>query len=223
MESSATVSPANRREGEGLPGQITFRPAQHDENGRICEIMFGEPPQEAVRVCEGVARAMRFCSMQVYQRDLGMGWERTVFAVLDGEPVTVLQAGSQLGGVRVTPGLVWHTIRILGPLRTLRSLPYVSAQRRVNAPAPEGSYHIAELHTHPDYRNRGLGKAALEYAEAQARAEGCATMSLNTTVINPARHLYERHGFEVVEARTDDVYERMTGIPGRCLMVKELA
>ena len=46
---------------------------------------------------------------------------------------------------------------------------------------------------------------------------------LVTTVINPARHLYERQGFEVVETRTDDVYERMTGIPGRNLMVKELA
>ncbi len=202
---------------------ITFRPARPDENERICEIMFSEPPQEAVRVCESVERARRFCYMQVQEPGLDMGWDRTVFAVIDGDPVTVLQAGSQLGGMSITPALVWHTIRILGPLRTIRSLPYVAAQRRVNAPAPEGSYHIGELHTLPDFRNHGLGKAALEYAEAQARAEGCATMSLNTTVINPARHLYERQGFEVVEARTDDVYERMTGIPGRCLMVKELS
>ena len=203
--------------------QITFRPARQDETHRICEIMFGEPPQEAVRVCEGVERAKRFCYMQVSMPELGIGWDRTVFVLQDGEPVTVLQAGSQLGGFGITPGLIWQTIRILGPLRTLRSLPYIAAQRRVNAPAPDGSYHIGELHTHADFRNRGLGKAALEYADAQARKEGCATMSLVTTVINPARHLYERQGFEVVETRTDDVYERMTGIPGRNLMVKELA
>lgn len=201
---------------------ITFRRARHDETERIAEIMFGDPPQEAVRVCEGVERARRFCYMQVREPALDMGWERTVFAVLDDEPVTVLQAGSQLGGMSITPALVWNTLRILGPMRAYRSLPFLFATRRVNAPAPEGSYHIGELHTHPDFRNRGLGKAALEYADVQARSEGCSTMSLVTTVINPARHLYERQGFKVVETRTDDVYERMTGIPGRNLMVKEL-
>ena len=202
--------------------EIAFRQARQNETGRIAEIMFGDPPQEAVRVCDGVERAKRFCYMQVRQPDLGMSWDRTVFAILDGEPVTVLQAGSQLGGFSVTPVLIWQTIRILGPRRALRSLPYITAQRRVNAPAPDGSYHIAELHTPPDFRNRGLGKAALEYADAQARKEGCSTMSLVTTVLNPARHLYERQGFRVVETRTDKVYERMTGIPGRNLMVKEL-
>ena len=202
--------------------EITFRHAHHDETGRIAEIMFSEPPQEAVSICESVDRARRFCYMQVGVSELGLGWDRTVFAVLGDEPVTVLQAGSQSGGMSVTPALVWHTLRILGPVRTYRSLPFLSATRRVNAPAPEGSYHIAELHTHPDFRNRGLGKATLEYADAQARKEGCATMSLVTTVVNPARHLYERQGFKVVETRTDAVYERMTGIPGRNLMVKEL-
>ena len=203
--------------------QITFRPARHDETGRIAEIMFGDPPQEAVSVCEGVERAQRFGYMLVGQTDLGMGWDRTVFAVLDGEPVTVLQAGIRSGGLGVTPRLIWQSIRILGPLRALRSLPYISAQRRVNAPAPEGSYRVTELHTHKDFRNRGLGKAALEYADAQAREEGCSAMSLVTTVTNPARHLYERQGFKVTETRTDEVYERMTGIPGRVRMVKELA
>jgi ribosomal protein S18 acetylase RimI-like enzyme len=202
---------------------VSFRPARPDENDLIAEIMFGDPPQEAFRVCEGIERARRFCYMQVREPGLGMGWDRTVFGILDDEPVTVLQAGTQLGGMSITPSLVWNTLRILGLPRTIRSLPYISAQRRVNAPAPEGSYHIAELHTHPDHRNRGLGKAALEYAEARAREEDAPCMSLVTTVINPARHLYERQGFRVVETRTDVVYERMTGIPGRNLMVKELS
>ncbi len=202
---------------------IAFRPARHDETDRIAEIMFGEPPQEAVRVCESTERARRFCYMQVKTPELGLGWDRTVLALLEGEPVTVLQAGTQLGAMSITPRLVWQTIRILGLPRTIRSLPYISAQRRVNAPAPEGSYHIAELHTHPDRRNRGLGRAALEYAEEQARKECAPSMSLVTTVINPARHLYERQGFRVVETRTDVEYERMTGIPGRNLMVKELS
>ena len=203
--------------------EITFRAARHDETDRIAEIMFGEPPQEAIRVCEGTERARRFCYMQVKTPELGIGWDRTVFAVVEGEPVTVLQAGTQLGGMSITPRLVWLTVRILGLPRTIRSLPYIAAQRRVNTPAPEGSYHIGELHTHPDHRNKGLGGAALEYAEEQARMERAPSMSLVTTVINPARHLYERQGFRVVETRTDVEYERMTGIPGRNLMVKELS
>jgi len=47
-------------------------------------------------------------------------------------------------------------------------------------------------------------------------------MSLTTHTSNPARRLYERHGYRVVETRTDPAYERYTGIEGRVLMVKEL-
>jgi len=47
-------------------------------------------------------------------------------------------------------------------------------------------------------------------------------MALTTTTTNPARHLYIRHGYRVVETRLDPAYERLTGIPGRVLMVKEL-
>jgi ribosomal protein S18 acetylase RimI-like enzyme len=45
-------------------------------------------------------------------------------------------------------------------------------------------------------------------------------MSLATTIGNPAQRLYERHGFEVTERRTDAGYERMTGRAGRVLMVR---
>lgn len=47
-------------------------------------------------------------------------------------------------------------------------------------------------------------------------------MALTTTTANPARRLYERHGYRVVETRTDTVYERYTGIQGRHRMVKDL-
>lgn len=211
--------------GQGHKGSavdVTFRPARADEVGTIAEIMFSEPPKEAVRVCGGVERARRFCYMQVSVPEVGQGWERTVFALLDDQPVTVLQAGKS-SDVRITPRLAWNTVRILGALRTFRSLPYLRALRRVTPTAPEGSYYIAELHTHPDHRNKGLGKAALEYAEERARDQGAPLMSLVTTVVNPARHLYERQGFRVVETRTDVEYERLTGIPGRNLMVKELS
>jgi hypothetical protein len=37
---------------------------------------------------------------------------------------------------------------------------------------------------------------------------------------NPARRLYARFGFEVVETRTDSAYEALTGVAGRVLMIK---
>jgi len=87
---------------------------------------------------------------------------------------------------------------------------------------PSNAYSIAELHVDPTYRSRGIGGAMLKYAEEQARHQGCRLMSLTTHIANPARHLYERHGFRVVETRTDPDYERYTGIEGRVRMVKEL-
>jgi len=74
----------------------------------------------------------------------------------------------------------------------------------------------------PRHRNRGIGGAMLDHAEEEARRRGHRLMSLTTTTANPARHLYERHGFRVVETLTDAAYERYTGIAGRHLMVKEL-
>ena len=75
----------------------------------------------------------------------------------------------------------------------------------------------------PEQPVRVPGGAALRFAEKEARRDGHSAMSLITTIVNPARRLYERQGFRVVETRTDPDYERYTGIPGRVLMVKELA
>ena len=63
---------------------------------------------------------------------------------------------------------------------------------------------------------------ALAARKAEARQRGHSQMALIVTTANPARRLYERHGFRIVETRTDPVYERYTGVSGRHLMVKEL-
>jgi ribosomal protein S18 acetylase RimI-like enzyme len=47
-------------------------------------------------------------------------------------------------------------------------------------------------------------------------------MSLTTTTSNPARRLYERFGFDLIETREDASYLAATGIAGRILMVKKL-
>lgn len=201
---------------------LTFRKATPEDTERIAEIIHGEPGRAAVGTCGSVERARRIGYAMVRIPGSSQGWDRSVLGELDGEAVVVLQAGEQLGGTRVTPALALQAIRIFGPIGAIRLLPRTRLQARLTPPAPPGSYHIAELHAHPQHRSRGHGGAALDYAEEDARKCGHRHMSLVTDSTNPARRLYERHGFRVVETRTDPAYERLTGIPGRHLMVKEL-
>jgi ribosomal protein S18 acetylase RimI-like enzyme len=202
---------------------LKFRKATPDDTERIAEIIHGDPGQEAVRMCGSVERARAMGYELVRIPGSAQGWDRSVVGELGGEVVVVLQAGQQIGGIRVTPKLALQAIRILGPLDAIGLLPKIRAASRVNAKGPADAYYIAELHVHPDHRDRGIGGAALDYAEAEARQGGYAQMALTVTTVNPARRLYERHGFRVVETRSDPAYERYTGIPGRHLMVKDLA
>ncbi len=142
-------------------------------------------------------------------------------AVDGDEVVGLLQSGAEAGD-SITPALAWGVIRIFGPVGVFRFLRRDRLRAKVHIPAPPGTYHIAELHVSSTRRNQGIGAALLAEAERQARAAGFAVMSLTTATDNPARRLYERTGFEVVETRTDTEYRALTGVDGRVLMVKRL-
>lgn len=47
----------------------------------------------------------------------------------------------------------------------------------------------------PEHRNRGYGKLLMEELENHYRKKGIKAISLSVDKRNPARHLYERHGF----------------------------
>ena len=67
------------------------------------------------------------------------------------------------------------------------------------APATAWLYHILIDEKH---RGRGLGSAALELAEAEARASGCTALELNVFGWNTrAIALYVRHGYSPVDIR----------------------
>jgi ribosomal protein S18 acetylase RimI-like enzyme len=201
---------------------LTFRRATAADTDRIAEIIHGEPAQETVRMCGGVERARAMGYELVRMPGSAQGWDRSVVGELGGEVVVVLQAGQRIGGIRATPKLALKAIRILGLLGAIGLLPKIRAQSRVNAEGPSDAYYISELHVHPQHRNRRIGSAALDCAEEDARRLGHRHMSLTTTTTNPARRLYERHGFRIVETRTDPAFERYTGIAGRHLLVKDL-
>jgi len=205
---------------------LTLRKATPRDTDRIVEIMYGEPMPEAVGLAFNdpeLARALG--STLIRMPNSPMGWERTVFAVKGDEVAGMLQAhgGEVTSASLMKPGVLFRLLRIFGPVKFARGLPRVRTRARVNSAYPAGAYIVHELHVDPAHRNRGIGGALLDHAEAEARRLGHARMALSTTTVNPARRLYERHGFRVVETRTDPSYERYTGIPGRHLMVKELA
>lgn len=63
-----------------------------------------------------------------------------------------------------------------------------------------GDHHgeVTAMRAHPDYRNRGAGKAILLHLLAEAYRRGFRRLSLETGRADPflpARRLYERHGF----------------------------
>jgi len=225
QRSGAKAGRENDQGPASLDG-LTFRKARPGDTERIAEIMHGEPLPEAVGLCFGsvqLARALGYALVRLPGSP--QGWEHTVLAALNAEPVGVLQASGDQ--VRVTgfttPGVVLRAIRIFGLAKALRGLPRIRARARLNFDHPPGAYSVHELHVDPRDRNRGIGGALLEYAEEQARRGGHERMALTTTTSNPARRLYERHGFRVVETRTDPAYEKYAGIAGRHLLVKELS
>lgn len=201
---------------------LTIRRATKADTERIAEIMAGEPGGEATAIAGSAEGARRLWMDMVRIPGSPMGWEVTTIAEVDGQVLGVLQAGDQESSVKITPGLALLALRVAGPLGILGLVRRLRAQDRVKpAPIP-GAYRVRELHVDPRHRGRGIGGTLLDYAEAQAREGGYAQMALTTTTANPARHLYERHGFRVVETKTDPVYERYTGIEGRHRMVKDL-
>ena len=61
------------------------------------------------------------------------------------------------------------------------------------------SWYINVLASYPDVRRQGAASALLTEAETRARSEGFNVLSRITTDVNPARNLYEKHGFCEVE------------------------
>ena len=201
---------------------LTFRKATPGDTERIADIMHGEPGPEAVAIAGCVEAARAFGVGLVRLPNSPYGWQCSSVAEAEGRVVGVLQTAASSTEIQVTPRLALLALRTFG-VGIISVLPRLRARQRVALSPPGETYHISELHVDPRLRGQGIGGALLDFAEQEARAAGFTQMSLATTTSNPARRLYERHSFRVVETRSDRAYERYTGIAGRLLMVKELS
>lgn len=202
---------------------ISFRPATSADAAALRLVFGQEPSEEQLAMAGGdIARARRFRRLMSATIAGPAGIRRTTVAVSDGEVVGLLQAGAEAGD-SIAPALVWGLLRTFGFPGIVRFLRRDRLRGRVHIPPPAGAYHVAEVHVLGSRRNQGIGAALMAEAERQARASGARLMSLTTTTSNPARHLYERSGFRVVETREDPDFLALTGVAGHILMVKDLA
>ena len=138
--------------------------------------------------------------------------------------VTLRQATAADAGFAC--GVVDRTIRIYAE-QTFESWPVAEAHARTTGDAAAGRLQIMELDgqsigimkveridTHiqlhqlfilPEYQRRGIGSELLENLLAEGRASGL-PVRLRVLRVNPAKRLYERHGFRVTSEEPERFY-----------------
>jgi GNAT superfamily N-acetyltransferase len=205
---------------------LTIRPATRDDLADIARIM-NDPPEPPAAALLGRDTATRLGSLFVHA-GISISLSQTRVAVVDGRVVGVMECGHR-DGSKLTPFRVLRLARavlravwIIGPRGLLRAIR--GYRRRAVVSFKEVSvFPVAELYVDEQLRNRGIGGALLAHADELAMQHGARRMCIETGITNPARRLYERNGYHVVDVKTDAEYERLTRSPGRVLMVKELS
>ena len=205
---------------EAVPDDITVRAARPDDVDALAALMFLEPSREAVVMAGGREAGRRFRAA-LLRHGLTDGSSAVLVAEEHGEPVGFAEVGSggEIPALRI---VARHAIASMGVLGALRSAWRSTARLKVDLTAPPGGVHLIELQVSPRHRNRGIGRILLDHVEARARKEGAEHVSLTTASDNPARRLYQRNGYAVAAEKADARYQRLTGSPGRVLMVKPL-
>jgi GNAT superfamily N-acetyltransferase len=205
-----------------VAGQLVLRAASTDDIAVISRII-NVPPEPPLAHLLGPGRASRLGDLFV-REGITIAIPDTTVAVLDGEVVGVMDCGGA-SRMSLTAGQLLGLLpRILGILWPIlpRALYGFWVRRYVQFEPLPGAFPVAELYVDERQRNRGIGGRLLEHAEVLARERGSPRLSIETGITNPARRLYERHGYAVVKTKTDHRYERMTASQGRILMLKEL-
>ena len=67
--------------------------------------------------------------------------------------------------------------------------------------APKKTLHISAVYVLPQFRRGGIGSALLTRLLDWGRTAGIEQCDLNVLTNNPAKSLYEKHGFSVLEVK----------------------
>ena len=210
---------------EAILSRVEFRAATAADVPRLAVILNDPPPTETLAIVGSVARAHLAGRMMI---DAGLTVElgRTVVAIEGGEVVGLLEAAAaeegHEPGISTVLKLAPVVLARLGPQAFVRTLRWMRINPRVQFEPVPGAYHVFELDVAASHRGRGIGGALLDRAEIAARACGHRCITLTTKVTNPARRLYERHGFRVIGTKLDAEWARWASSPGRVQMMKDL-
>jgi ribosomal protein S18 acetylase RimI-like enzyme len=199
---------------------IDVRPGGSADVPTLVDLMFLEPSREAVAMAGDAERARRFRA-GLLSWAVDRGTSHLLVAEEHGGAVgfAEVSTGGEIPALAVVARLAIASMGVAGAATSAwRS----RSRLKVDLPPPPGGLHLAELQVDPRQRNRGIGARLLEAVDDLARGHGLTQLSLTTTTTNPARHLYERAGYEVVAETADPRYERASGSSGRVLMTKTL-
>lgn len=203
---------------------LEFVAATEADSDRLSDIMLGEPGQLTTDVGMRLFGISDHAKAQRLWRTINRNeeaWRHVTLAKSRNEALGILMTASL--DVSLSASLLVRALLMFGPLWLVRLPKRMRLQGAVNTQGPAEAFKVSELHVAPSARGGGIGAALLVEAEGQARAGGHDAMTLQTLTENPALHLYERFGFEIVETRTDPDYEAVTGVSGYHRMVKRLA
>jgi ribosomal protein S18 acetylase RimI-like enzyme len=187
----------------------TIRRAVEADLDAMVEIMFAEPGVEQVAFMPSLAGA------RVFTRAAWKAAGVDEFLIAEDEGVAVGFAWLSRDGVSLGQGAK-AAVRAWGLLGPARLVAKGWPRQLVEISMPPGT-KIVELQAHPERRGTGVGTRLLEHV---IRVAGSEPLSLTTRTNNPARRLYERHGFVVTQEKTNRHFERRTGATGRILMVR---
>jgi ribosomal protein S18 acetylase RimI-like enzyme len=215
---NATIRPAM----DSLTERVVLRPATEGDLPDIVRIKYCPPEPPFARLL-GEERATRLGELLVL-RGGEINVRAGTIAVVDGASAGLLVCGSELtvgpdvGGLLP---LLRSLLRILG-IVTPRAVYGLWLRNRLQFKPVPDAFSVTELYVDENMRNRGIGGRLLRHADELALREGAPRMSIETGITNPARRLYERHGYTAIAEKASVAYERVTDSPGRVLMVKEL-
>jgi len=201
---------------------VSIRLATADDVSRIVEIVNSDTGDETVALMGSNDLAGAYREKLIEYQGIPNTERITAVAHIDDKVVGVIQYRF---GDRGSHGRLTH-IRILtslvGPLGVLRRAPQLLGRMRAQIPIPEDSFYITLVQVDPAYQNDGVGTRMLEWTDQEAKRLGAPRMTLTTTANNPARHLYERCGYNITTAATHRSYVRNLQVPGRLLMEKSI-
>jgi ribosomal protein S18 acetylase RimI-like enzyme len=220
MRNTTSVTPNISASTFSALPDVTIRDARDEDRDAIVAVFGSEPSDEQIGIAGDAERAQRLRAVIGRSLVRPESLAHTRVAVRDGRVVGMLQSGDE-AGERVDLRVVLGVLCIFG-FGVLDFLRRDRARAAVQIRRPADSLHIAEVHVLAAMRGAGIGAALLADVEHRARAAHRSALSLTTTTSNPARRLYERAGFSVIETREDPTYRALTGIAGRVLMVKRL-